>query len=220
MTYFTSDLHFGHNKEFIYKARGFSSIEEMNNFYVQNWNGTVTEEDDIYVLGDFMMGGVENLKYIAQLNGQIHLIIGNHDTPNKIALFKESLSNIVEIVPAAFFKHKKYTFYLSHWPCMTGNLDKESLKKMTLNLYGHTHQTTNFYEDRPYMYHVGVDSHPQHILISIEQIVQEMKEAVEDCKSYLDISQCSSCMYELICEQKNKNKNNDCIAYQKVKGEA
>lgn len=188
MTYFTSDLHFGHNKEFIYKARGFSSIEEMNNFYVQNWNGTVTEEDDIYVLGDFMMGGVENLKYIAQLNGQIHLIIGNHDTPNKIALFKESLSNIVEIVPAAFFKHKKYTFYLSHWPCMTGNLQKESLKKMILNLYGHTHQTTNFYEDRPYMYHVGVDSHPQHILISVEQIVQEMKAAVEDCKSYLDIS--------------------------------
>lgn len=30
---------------------------------------------------------------------------------------------------------------------------------MTLNLFGHTHQTSNFYEDKIYMRHVGMDSH-------------------------------------------------------------
>ena len=26
----TSDLHFGHDREFIWKARGFNSVQEMN----------------------------------------------------------------------------------------------------------------------------------------------------------------------------------------------
>ena len=33
----TSDLHFGHDREFIWKARGFNSIEEMNETIIQKW---------------------------------------------------------------------------------------------------------------------------------------------------------------------------------------
>ena len=47
--FLTSDLHFGHDREFIWKARGFNSIEEMNETYVSRWNDTVCDEDDIYV---------------------------------------------------------------------------------------------------------------------------------------------------------------------------
>lgn len=36
MIYFTADLHFGHNKEFIYKKRGFNSVDEMNNKIIEN----------------------------------------------------------------------------------------------------------------------------------------------------------------------------------------
>ena len=35
MIYFTSDLHFNHNKDFIYQARGFENIEEHNKTIVE-----------------------------------------------------------------------------------------------------------------------------------------------------------------------------------------
>ena len=43
--YITSDLHFGHNRNFIYESRGFSSIEEhdkipyniINNNSIEEW---------------------------------------------------------------------------------------------------------------------------------------------------------------------------------------
>ena len=36
MIYFTSDTHFCHDKEFLYKPRGFSSIEEHDKTVVEN----------------------------------------------------------------------------------------------------------------------------------------------------------------------------------------
>ena len=53
--FLTSDLHFGHNKEFIYKVRGFNSIEEMNEAIIERWNSVVNNDDDVYVLGDFIL---------------------------------------------------------------------------------------------------------------------------------------------------------------------
>lgn len=36
MIYLTSDLHFGHNKEFLYKPRGFNSIEAHDEQIIKN----------------------------------------------------------------------------------------------------------------------------------------------------------------------------------------
>ena len=55
---------------------------------------------------------------------------------------------------------------------------------MTLNLYGHTHQNTNFYEDRPYMYHVGVDSHDGYPVL-LDTVIIQMKNKVDECKGFL-----------------------------------
>jgi len=51
---------------------------------------------------------------------------------------------------------------------------------MTLNLYGHTHQRTNFFEDRPYMYHVGVDSHDCYP-VSLDKVIEDMNLKVKEC---------------------------------------
>ena len=72
-------------------------------------------------------------------------------------------------------------FYMSHYPSLTGNLEKESLKQMTLCLFGHTHQKEHFFEDRPYMYHVGVDAHNCYPC-NLTDIIQEMKEKVKECE--------------------------------------
>jgi calcineurin-like phosphoesterase family protein len=145
----------------------------------------VSEDDDVYVLGDLMLGDNNiGIDCISRLNGHIHIVLGNHDTPTRHSLYLE-MPNVWEVEWAIMFPYKKYHFFLTHFPCMTGNLEKESLKQMTLNLYGHTHQKTNFYEDRPYMYHVGVDSHDG-CPVLLDDIIQEMKDKVKECIDFLD----------------------------------
>ena len=55
----TSDWHFGHDREFIWKARGFASIEDMNEYIITAHNTMVNPDDDVYVLGDLMLGNSE-----------------------------------------------------------------------------------------------------------------------------------------------------------------
>ena len=158
---------------------------EMNEEYVKRWNRLVTNEDDVYVLGDLMLGDNNvGIHYLSQLNGNIHVVLGNHDTPTRQNIYV-GMENIVEIQWAIMLNYKKYHFFMTHFPCMTGNLEKESLKQMTLNLYGHTHQNSNFYEDRPYMYHVGVDSHNGYPVL-LDDIIEEMHAKVKECIDFLD----------------------------------
>lgn len=184
--YVTSDWHFYHNKEFIYKARGFETVEEMNEAIIERHNSIVTPEDTVYCLGDCGLGGgaadsLEKIKEcIERLNGNIIIIRGNHCTDSRVEMYK-TCKNVIEAGEwSKMIKYKKYHFLLSHFPTLTGNLEKESLKQMTLNIYGHTHQLTNFYEERPYMYHAGVDSHNCYPVL-LDDIIEEMKSKVDEC---------------------------------------
>lgn len=181
--YVTSDLHFGHDREFIWKVRGYNSVDNMNIDLVSKWNSIVTDEDDVYVLGDLMLGLPQNIEYVKKLHGKLHIVLGNHDTKKREEMYKE-LNNVVEVACAIRLDYKKYHFFMTHYPCLTGNLEKEHLRQMTLNLYGHTHQKTNFYEDRPYMYHCGVDSHNGYP-VDLDQVIEDMKTKVQECISYL-----------------------------------
>lgn len=182
----TSDWHFNHDREFIWKSRGFNSVQEMNEAIVRRHNEVVSSEDIVYVLGDGCLGGgskdilLANKALIESLNGQIHYFCGNHDTDQRIMMYA-SCKNIVQIHGwADMVKYKGYHFYLSHFPTITGNLEKESLKQCTLNLFGHTHQIGNFFYDLPYMYHVGMDSHNCYP-VCIDDIIEEMNQKVSEC---------------------------------------
>jgi calcineurin-like phosphoesterase family protein len=183
--FLTSDTHFGHDREFIWKVRGFNSIKEMNETIVQKWNDTVSAEDDVYVLGDVILGDPSNIEYVKRLNGKLHIVLGNHDTANREKMYRE-LPNVVEVAEVGIrLKYKKHHFVLTHYPMMTGNLEKESLKQITLNLYGHTHQMSNFYNDMPFMYHVGVDSHDGYPVL-LDDIIEEMYAKVRECIAFLE----------------------------------
>lgn len=181
--------HFNHNREFIWKPRGFQSVEEMNEAIVERHNSVVAPDDEVYVLGDLCLGGggegaLSAAKYlIERLSGKLHIILGNHDTPARIAMY-ETCENVVEIVYATMIHYRGYHFYLSHFPTMTANLEKETLKQCTINLYGHTHQQNNFFEDRPYMYHVGMDSH-NCCPVLLDDAIEEMKNKVKECYAQL-----------------------------------
>lgn len=79
MIFLTSDWHFNHSKEFIYKPRGFDSAEEMNSALVERHNSLVTSEDDVYILGDLCLGGAESLEksreLISSMNGKLHVVL-------------------------------------------------------------------------------------------------------------------------------------------------
>lgn len=185
MIWLTSDWHFNHDREFIYKPRGFDSVEAMNEHIITCHNILVQPLDDVYVLGDLMLGDSEKgIECIKQMKGRLHIVRGNHDTDSRIELYKQ-LPNVVEIENAIVLKYRKYHFYMSHYPTLTGNLEKESLKQMTLNLYGHTHQKGSFFEDRPYMFHVGIDS-SKCFPNCLDDIIVAMNNKVEECKEFLD----------------------------------
>lgn len=181
----TSDWHFNHDREFIWKARGCNSVQEMNEAIIKNHNACVQPEDTVYVLGDCCLGGGDsnileaNKSLIEQLNGKIHIIRGNHDTDRRVAMY-ESCKNVVSVLYADMIHYKGYHFYISHYPTLTSNLEKESLKQCTCNLFGHTHQTTNFHMDMPFMYHVGMDSHSL-CPVLLDDAIEEMKMKVTEC---------------------------------------
>lgn len=78
-TFFTSDTHFGHANIIKYCCRPFTSVEEMDNTLIHNWNAIVRPEDTVYHLGDFAVGGGPAAPYLRRLNGTIHFCLGNHD---------------------------------------------------------------------------------------------------------------------------------------------
>lgn len=86
---YISDLHFGHinvtkdGKDF--DKRGFNNIDEMHDFIKIKWNTTVNNGDHIFIIGDCCWGvNNKNIGYykelLRSLNGNKHLILGNHDT--------------------------------------------------------------------------------------------------------------------------------------------
>ncbi len=183
MIWFTSDPHFNHNKEFIWKVRGFNSCDEMNEYIVRKWNETVQPDDEVYLLGDIMLGPEQGIHYLERLSGHIHIICGNHDTDSRIELYKQCW-NVEDVQWALRKKIKCYHFYMSHFPTFTANIEKESLKQCTINLFGHTHQQTNFYLAYPFLSHVGMDSHHCE-LVSIDQIIDEIEKKFKECKDLL-----------------------------------
>lgn len=76
--FFTSDTHFGHDR--MLDFRPFATTGEMDEALIANWNERVRKGDRVYHLGDFSFSNrARTAEIIGRLNGQIHLVKGNHD---------------------------------------------------------------------------------------------------------------------------------------------
>ena len=136
-------------------------------------------------MGDLIVGDTEQgIEYLKQIPGKIHIILGNHDTLAKAELYRQ-LPNVVDISYAQPFKYKKYHFFLCHYPTCTAFTPSRPASNTLFNLFGHTHQQTNFFSYggneaiNCRMYHVGVDSHGCKP-VSIDQIIQDLLDACPD----------------------------------------
>jgi len=84
MKYFSADLHLFHDAILQYCDRPFVNVEQMWRAIKRNWNNTVQQNDEVYIIGDLTLKGI-NFKHvltemIGQLAGTKHLIIApTHD---------------------------------------------------------------------------------------------------------------------------------------------
>ena len=167
--YFCSDLHLCHNKPFIYEPRGFSSVQDMNETIIKNFNEVMDWTDKLYILGDcFLNNNEEGLKLMKRLPGEKYIIYGNHDTDTRKTLMGEAGFHCLGY--AFVLNYKGYSFYLSHYPTMTSNYDNDKpLKRRILSLSGHTHLKEIW--DAAGGYNVALDAHNNYP-VEITEIIE------------------------------------------------
>lgn len=103
---------------------------------IANWNALVKPEDEVYHLGDFAFMKWNALSVLGhRLNGQIHLILGNHD--------QEIWAHRDEFTPFESLQHYKelnvagHKIVLFHYGQRVWNGSGRS----SIMLYGHSHGT-------------------------------------------------------------------------------
>lgn len=80
MRFFTSDPHFWHKNVTEFCNRPWPNVEAMNAGLIERWNNVITDQDEVYILGDmFFCGTIKAKEILGQLRGKKYLIQGNHD---------------------------------------------------------------------------------------------------------------------------------------------
>lgn len=136
-----SDNHFLHENIIKYCSRPFKTRDDMDERMKKNWNATVKEGDVVIHLGDliFTAGSAEVIKTrIAELNGRIILVKGNHDRKGNIWY----LNNGIDFVCDRFvwdYNGKRILFV--HNPA---HVSPEDILKYHYILHGHQHNNTPF----------------------------------------------------------------------------
>lgn len=195
-TYFTSDTHFGHKRIIELCNRPFSDVTHMNEMLVHNWNALVRPDDTVYHLGDVALGPIEDsLRYIGRLNGNIKLVVGNHDrmfppmakgNHDKIRAWMKRYmeAGFDDILSAgdAFFRKGEYVFNLSHFPYSGDSHGEEryvEYREFDMGIpliHGHTHENKRFSLSRrgtPQI-HVGVDAW-DFAPVSLQAVIDELE---------------------------------------------
>lgn len=169
MIYFTSDLHFYHDKIIQHAKRPFYNAEEMNQALIRRWNQKVRMQDEVYILGDVTMKGPEYAtKVIRELHGKKYLIRGNHDDFVDREGFVRSLFEWIKEYHE--MEYQNQWFVLFHYPIEEWN----GFFRGAIHLHGHQHNHELYnYENLEKglrRYDVGVDANRMYP-VSIEEIL-------------------------------------------------
>lgn len=138
-TFYVADLHFGHKNSLAFDNRPWTTIEEQDAAIIENWNNQVGYNDIVYILGDVSWyNATKTNEIFSQLNGEKHLIIGNHD--GKLLRNVEFRNYFAEICNYKEIGKGKDMIVLSHYPIPFFNQQHVG----TTHLYGHVHTTHEY----------------------------------------------------------------------------
>jgi len=137
--FYTSDLHHAHKNILNFtERRKFTTVDNHTDWLVETWNKQVQPCDHVYHLGDlsFSSNYDEIVDFVYKLNGQIHLIQGNHDN-------LKVLSRLVQegyAVWSGTYKETKLDstkVCLLHYPITIWNRKQNG----SYHLFGHCHSS-------------------------------------------------------------------------------
>lgn len=133
MNFYISDTHFGHSNIIRYDNRPFDNAEQMDECIIDRWNEVVSDEDTVYILGDFSWHKEkETLEILDRLAGRKILIKGNHDRVSpQIARRFVKTCDYLEI------NDEGTRVVMSHYPMPFWN----GQFRDSVHLYGHVHNS-------------------------------------------------------------------------------
>ena len=147
MIYFIADTHFGDDRIRRYENRPFTDSAQMDESLIRRWNSTVSQQDTVYVLGDFSAPGTES-GLLCRLNGTKHLIKGNHDTASN-EYYRQ----------AGFCEVYDHPIILDSFWILSHDALYVNTNMPYANLFGHVHNSPLF-----------KDYSPQHFCVCAERI--------------------------------------------------
>jgi calcineurin-like phosphoesterase family protein len=132
MIYFTADQHFNHQNIIKFVNRPWQWVWQMDEALIEIFNSIVTDNDEVYHLGDFAWKASPE-DYLCRLRGKSHhLICGNHDKRDKCAKFFSTVQDVkllkIQGIPQIWLSHYAHR----SWP---------SSHHGSIHLFAHSHGT-------------------------------------------------------------------------------
>ena len=152
--FFTSDSHFNHDKEFIYKSRGYNNRYEHNDALIAKINEVVRPQDTLIHLGDFCLNITppEFEEILRRINCQtIYYIWGNHNSCIR-RYYEDTIRaevhadyeiyqyTIGKLIYLGYYKElivNGHMIVIHHFPHLIWN----QMQKSAWQLSGHSHYT-------------------------------------------------------------------------------
>lgn len=132
--WFTADLHHSHTKIVDICNRPISKEEHDEWLLKEVFNKYVQKKDEVYILGDVSFAKRKDAeKWVARLNGNKHLIVGNHD---KSVVNLGNWAEVKQLKDFTFSRENLNIYIvLCHYPIASWNRKIHG----SWHLYGHTH---------------------------------------------------------------------------------
>lgn len=210
--FFTSDTHFYHKNILKYSPIRLNAIgctledyeadrkaitHQYSDFLIEKWNAQVTDDDDVYFLGDLAFIGKEKVDALLnKLKGKIHLIKGNHD--NVLRHFTDRFVEVKDIESLTFtnnqFKfispEEPFKLILCHYPLLTW----DGRTNGACMVHGHCHGSIDDYntESNQLRVDIGLDGQlAQGELIDLLTLYQFFENKVKESgfSSFFDYAQ-------------------------------
>ena len=169
--FFIGDTHFGHSNIIKFEPvwRPFESIQEHDEAIIDLWNKTVQKNDKVWFVGDIAMNKTALMRCVPRLNGNIYLVMGNHDKFATSAYMDAGVHKLLGMASV----HKTI---LSHIP-----VHESQMYRYDANIHGHIHGKAS-----PSVWHINVSIEANAIRCGQLRPVEweELKDSVAEAKAY------------------------------------